>query len=72
MRQGPQGILDGDVELRCHTCAIQRPLKERHIAVMLASGLLHYPGCLLVLATCMCLGAAFSTVSASSGRLAEP
>ena len=72
MREGPQGILNGDVELCCNTCAIQCPLKERHVASMLAFGLLHYPSCLLILATCMCLGDVVSTVIFSLGRLPEP
>ena len=67
MREGPQGILNGDVELCCKTCAIQCPLKERHVASMLAFGLLHYPCRLLILATCMCLGDVFITVITAAG-----
>ena len=61
MREGPQGILDDDVELRCNA-HVQCPLKERHIAVMLTFRLLHNPSRLLILATCMCLGIAISMV----------
>ena len=73
MREGPQCILDGDVELRCNARAIQCPLKERHIAVMLTSRLLHYSSRLLILAACMCLGTVIVLILiCSQGIMPEP